>query len=207
MAKIKLNLKDLSVNDLVAKARQIGSALKTNPNFPTPQPTVAQIEAAADDLEASQAAAHAARQDAQMKTSIAHEKTDSLMGLLRQVAGYVESVAGDDETKILSAGMTMKSTATTPSTVFAPTGLSATAGEHEGEIDLSWDRTKGARSYVIERSPDPLTQTSWVHQGVALKSAATINGLTSGARYWFRVAAVSNNGQSGWSDPTVKMAP
>jgi hypothetical protein len=54
---------------------------------------------------------------------------------------------------------------------------------------------------------DPPTPTSWTHAGVATKSRATISGLTSGTRYWFRVAAVNSNGQSGWSDPAAKMAP
>ena len=48
---------------------------------------------------------------------------------------------------------------------------------------------KGAKSYVIERSPDPPTATGWGHASVVLKSSATINGLTAGTRYWFRVAA------------------
>jgi len=85
--------------------------------------------------------------------------------------------------------------------------LSATAGDHEGEVDLAWDGVAGARSYVIEKSADPPTATSWGHGGVATKSRASINGLTPGTRYWFRVAAVGTNGQSGWSDPATRIAP
>ncbi|HEX8162016.1 MAG TPA: fibronectin type III domain-containing protein [Pyrinomonadaceae bacterium] len=40
-----------------------------------------------------------------------------------------------------------------------------------------------------------------------VKSQATIEGLTSGKKYWFRVAAVGPNGQSGWSNPATKLAP
>jgi hypothetical protein len=143
------------------------------------------------------------------KTSILHEKTDALTATLRQAAGYIESVAGDDETKILSAGVHVKSTAASPSAseTVAPAGLSASAGDHEGEIDLIWDKAKGAKSYVLERSPDPPTASSWAHEAVSPKSSATVNGLTSGTRYWFRVAAVTSAGQSGWSDPALKMAP
>jgi fibronectin type III domain protein len=85
--------------------------------------------------------------------------------------------------------------------------LGATAGDHDGEIDLSWDTVDGAKSYVIEQSLDPPTVTSWGHAGVSTKSSAAINGLTSGTRYWFRVAAVNANGTSGWSDPATKIAP
>ena len=33
------------------------------------------------------------------------------------------------------------------------------------------------------------------------------SGLTSGTRYWFRVAAAGASGQGGWSDPATKIAP
>jgi hypothetical protein len=36
---------------------------------------------------------------------------------------------------------------------------------------------------------------------------ATLEGLDSGARYWFRVAAVTSSGQGPWSNPVAKIAP
>jgi fibronectin type III domain protein len=209
MAKVRLGINSLSVPELIARARQIGKALTGNDHFANAQPMVAQITAAADELEAAHADAQAARQAAMTKTSILHEKSDALTGVLRQAAGYIESVAGDDETKILSAGVHIKSTTGSASTsdMVAPTGLSASAGDHEGEIDLIWDKVKGAKSYVLERSPDPSSATSWAHEAVTTKSSATVSGLVSGTRYWFRVAAVISAGQSGWSDPVIKMAP
>ncbi|MFL6212480.1 MAG: fibronectin type III domain-containing protein [Blastocatellia bacterium] len=42
---------------------------------------------------------------------------------------------------------------------------------------------------------------------VVVTSSAVASGLTRGAKHWFRVAAVSSNGQSGWSDPATKIAP
>lgn len=89
----------------------------------------------------------------------------------------------------------------------APQALAATAGDHDGAIDLSWEPVADAKSYVEEKSPDPPTPTSWLHAGVSTKSKMTISGLTSGTRYWFRVAAVGTSGQSGWGDPATKIAP
>ena len=80
-----------------------------------------------------------------------------------------------------------------------PIALGATDVDQDGEIDLSWDTVKGAKS--LERSPDPPTAT-WVHETVSLKSSATVGGLASGTRYWFRVAAVMSSGQNGWNDPS-----
>lgn len=209
MSKVKLNIRNLSATELVARARQISAALTGNAHFVDAGPVVTQISAAADEVEAAHASAQIAKQAAMTKTSILHEKTDVLTGVLRQAGGYIESIAGDDETKILSAGVNVKSTtaSSSASETTAPTGLSASAGDHEGEIDLIWDKVKGGRSYVLERSPDPLTATSWAHEAVTTKSSATVSGLVSGNRYWFRVAAVTSAGQSGWSGPTTKMAP
>ena len=103
--------------------------------------------------------------------------------------------------------MALAGTGGTTPVATAPTALSVTEGDHAAELDLSYDRVSGAKSYVIEQSPDPPTATSWVHATVSTKSSVTISGLVSGTRYWFRVAAVTSAGQTGWSDPATKIAP
>ena len=208
MAKIRLNLAGLSIPEKLAKARQNVTALTGNTNFPTPSPALANITTAANELEAAGAEVQAARQTAKEKTSILNQKEDALDQLLTQLAAYVESVAGSNEQLILSAGMDMRASAVVSTTAPAqPQGLTATAGDRDGEIDLSWDTVSNAKSYIIEQSPDPVTPTSWAHASVSTRSSQTMSGLTSGTRYWFRVAAVNINGQSGWSDPAMKIAP
>lgn len=209
MAKVKLNLRSLSPTEKTAKARQIVASLTGNPDFTTPFPPLTQITTSADALDDAFAEVQAAKQTVLTKSSILRERNDALDGQLRQLASYVESISGDDETKILSAGVGIKNVVSsgigTPLT--APTGLSAAEGDHDGEIDLNWDKVKNAKSYVIERSVDPPTATSWTYEATSSKSSATVVGLTSGTRYWFRVAAVLAAGQTGWSDPSTKIAP
>jgi phosphodiesterase/alkaline phosphatase D-like protein len=131
---------------------------------------------------------------------------EELGGVLSQLASHVESVAGGDEKMIMSAGMNVRSAPTT-SDLDAPESLTPTMGDRDGEVDLQWDKVNRARSYVIERSPDPPTATSWSHAATSTKSQVTVDGLTSGTKYWFRVAAVGANGQSPWSNPVSKVAP
>ena len=208
MAKIRLNLNSLTVPQKLAKAQQIVSSLTGNASFPTPAPGLANITSAINELDSAAAAVQTARQTAKEKTSAQNEKEATLDQLLTQLASYVESVAGSDEQKILSAGMDMRAPAVpTNAPPEQPQALTPTAGDHDGEIDLSWDTVSGAKSYIIEQSADPVTPTTWTHKGVSTKSSYTAKGLTSGTRYWFRVAAVNNNGQSGWSDPAMKIAP
>lgn len=209
MAKTRLNLSSLTIPEKIAKAEQIVTGMTTNlARFHTPSPTLAAITAAANDLKTASDEVLAVRQLAKEKTVVQNQKEDALDQLLTQCAGYVESVAGNDEQLILSVGMDVRAAAVVNTAPPAqPQALTATAGDRDGEIDLSWDSVDTARSYVIEKSPDPSTSTTWTHAGVCTRSTFTLQGLTSGTRYWFRVGAVNNNGQSGWSDPAIKMAP
>jgi len=207
MAKVKLNLRNLSIPEKAAKARQIVAAMTGNINFPTPQPALTQITTAVDELDAAYADQQAAKQTAITRTNILNEKSEMLDGLLRQAASYVESISGTNEKQILSAGFSIRSAASALLDPVAPAALDASAGNHDGEIVLTWEKVKGAKSYVIERNSDPPVATSWTHAGVSLKSSAKVNNLVSGTRYWFRVAAVTSGGQSGWSDPATKIAP
>ncbi len=208
MARIKLSLNRLSLSEKIAKARQIVASITGNSSFPTPSPALVLVTTAIDEAETAGAEAQQARQTAKEKTSVQNQKEDALVKIITKLAAYVESVAGDDEQIILSAGMDTRERGivSTESTT-QPLALSVSAGDHDGELDLSWDKVAGAKSYVIEKSGDPPTATGWIHAGVSTKSTFTVSGLTSGTRYWFRVAAVNTNGQSGWSDPATKIAP
>jgi len=208
MARIKLSLNRLSLSEKIAKARQIAASITGNASFPTPSPTLVLVTTAIDEAETAGAEAQQARQTAKEKTSVQNQKEDALVKIITKLAAYVESVAGDDEQIILSAGMDTRERGTVSTeTATQPHALFVSAGDHDGELDLSWDKVAGAKSYVIEKSGDPPTATGWTHSGVSTKSTFTVSGLTSGTRYWFRVAAVNTNGQSGWSDPATKIAP
>jgi hypothetical protein len=127
--------------------------------------------------------------------------------MMSQCASYVESVAGNDETLIMSAGMDTRAPASASTIPDTPSAQIATVGDRDGELDLSWDPVPGTRSYVIQQSPDPPSATAWTHAATSTRSSTTINGLTPGTRYWFRVSAIGASGQSGWSDPATKIAP
>ena len=205
--KIKLKLNRLTIPEKITRAQQIVTAMTGNADFTSPQPPLTNVTTAINALDTAYATAQAARQEAKTRTIEQNQREEELDGVLSQLASHVESIAGDDETTIRSAGMDVRSAPTPTSDLDAPESLTATSGDRDGEVDLQWDKVNRARSYVIERSPDPPTATSWSHAAAATKSQATIDGLTSGTKYWFRVAAVGANGQSPWSNPAPKVAP
>ena len=207
MPKVKLNFKDLSIPEKIARARQIIAAMTGNPNFPSPQPPLAQVTASIDQLETAHTAAQAARQEAKARTTVVNDKEAEFDRAFSALAAHVESVSGGDEGKIQSAAMDVRAPGAPGGLPDTPEALNATQGDMDGEIDLSWDKVEGVRSYVIEKSADPPTATSWAHAAVSTRSQVTVDGLTSGTKYWFRVAAVKPRGQSGWSNPAAKIAP
>lgn len=207
MPRIKLNLRNLSIPDKVQKGRQIVTAMTNNTNFPNAHPPLPTVTDALATLEKSYASVQVAKADVKAKASAqddANVKVDQILG---QLAAYVESIAGNDEKIITSAGLTTKATRSAPIFLSPPQGLSATAGDHEGVIELSWKKVPHAKSYTIQMSPDPPTPESWAHAAIATASTATIENLMSGKRFWFRVAAIGSMGQSGWSEPATKIAP
>ena len=171
-------------------------------------PPLTTLTTASAEAEAAFAEAQQARQIAKQKTSNQNQKEDNLVRMIAQTVAYVESVAGDNQKMIFSAGMDTRGKRTVATdTPAQPQALAASAGDRDGEVDLSWRTVTGAKSYVIEKSDDPPTSTSWTHAGVCTRSVFTVKGLASGTRYWFRVNAVNANGQSGSSDPAMKIAP
>ena len=87
-------------------------------------------------------------------------------------------------------------------------GLTASAGDADGEIDLHWNSIRrGLQNYRIELSEDPAGQTGWRFAANSRKSSATLDGLTSGKRYWFRVTAEGAAGPGPASNAATKVAP
>lgn len=207
MARIRLNLKKLSVTDKIAKGRQIVTAMTNNASFPNPNPSLPDVTAALDGLTQAFAQVQAARSEVTTRVATQDNAEAKVDQALTQLASYVESIAGRDETLISSAGMETKASPSAPTMPSVPQALSANAGEHEGEINLVWKAVLNARSYTIEASIDPATPASWTHAGIATSASKVIANLTSGKRYWFRVAAVGAGGQSGWSEQATKVVP
>lgn len=208
MAKrIKLGLRQLSVPELISRAQQITGAMTGNAKFTTPNPTIASVTGATTALQTAHNEANAARMESKNKTIVQNEQEDKLVALLTQLSSYVENISNGDEAVITSAGMDVQAPPASLGEVRIPSSFTSTTGDSDGEIDLSWNSVAGAQSYVVERSLAAPPAANWEHQTTTTKSKITADKLSSGTRYWFRVAAVGTKGQSGWSDISTRVAP
>lgn len=208
MAKAVLGLHQLSITDKIQKIRQIITKLTGNAAFPTPTPALASVTTAVDKLETDYNDAQGKRQTAQAATNIQNQSETAVDKLMAALAGYVDSVAQGDDAKIMSAGLDTKAASVKLGKPSQAQSLSATAGDMDGEVDLNWQPMKGAASYVVESSTtgNVANPADWKSAWTGTKSKATIDKLTSGTRYWFRVAAIGSAGQGPWSDPATAFA-
>ena len=86
-----------------------------------------------------------------------------------------------------------------------PANSTATGGDLEGPVDLSWDALRhGVQTYIAQQAASPTGPWTQCYAGKA--SSCTVTGLTSSTQYWFQVCAIGAAGPSAWSDPATKRA-
>jgi hypothetical protein len=207
MAKVKLNLNNLPDAQVIQQANEIKTAMTANATFATPTPTLTVVGTAITTAQAALTAADNGQTTAKQLTATKDAAIAALRTMMMQLATYVELTANGDETKIMSAGMSVRAARTPSATPDLVASLAITAGDNAGELDLQWDPVAGAKSYEIHVSADPVTATSWVAQPSATKSKTAVSGLTSGAKMWARVRAVGPGGVGAWSDVATKFVP
>lgn len=206
MKRISLFLRKMTILVKVAFGRQTVTAMTDNLNFPEPDPTLDKLSEVCTRLETAYNDAESARQIAKEKTAIQNQVEDEFDETINKMANYVETTSGGDEAKILSANMTPKSKGVRNDELpDIPQHLSVTLSDMENEMDLMWDPVDGASSYNIFMSTDGEDPTKWNFVKSSTGSMTKITGLTTGQRYWFRVAALNTNGQGAYSETVSKV--
>jgi hypothetical protein len=206
MSKVKLELSKKNTAEKTALGNKVVTNMTGNKNFPTPNPTVDALKTATANVAVASDDVEAARKTVQVKLSILSQQESIFDGVITQMGTYVDNISNGDEAVILSSGMDVqkeKSAASLPDKI---TSVNATSGDNAGEIDLSWDKSYNAKSYVVETAVNATT-LDWKHTLISTKSKAELTGLTTGTAYQIRVAAVGSVGQGPWSDPVLKVAP
>jgi hypothetical protein len=141
----------------------------------------------------------------QLTTLRAAEKSQA--AALRHEAtkyGHMAVVAADnDVAKAQAFGMEQAaSKAPKVTELLAPAGLHITPFAN-GKVVVECDAVKGASRYLLERSFDPPTDSSWSTVTGGTSRRRTVKGLPPGQKMWFRMAAVTASGQSPWSAPQL----
>ena len=206
MAKVKMGTSKLTVPQKIQFVRAVIIEMTGNPNFVTPAPTLAAVGTAATSLETGYGEALAARMAAKAKTAAMEAADDALDVLVSQLANYVQNTSGGQAAKIESSGFGVCQIPAPPiGPLSAPTDIVVTPNEAAGTMNMDWQPVRGANSYTIERAVDAPV-LAWTPVLATTKSKAVVNTMTSGTRYWLRVAAIGTAGQGPWSNAIAKFA-
>lgn len=209
MAKIKLGLFRLNVEQKLTLGGNIKTAMTDNANFPSPNPALPAYGLLITTLGEKHAAVVALQ--SQIKTAMTERDVAELAfdAGTTQLASYVDNIAQGRVAVIESAGMGVKANAVPVGPLPQVQNLAITAGDSEGQVELQWDPVHGAKGYEIQISSDPNVATGWQLVASCSGSRWSLEGLTSGQKVWLRVRAKAPKKANfgAWSDPATKIVP
>jgi hypothetical protein len=187
------------VSALVTYAQTIVKRMTANPSFPNPIPPLAAVMAAIGELQIAEQGALTRIKGAVV---LRNEKRTALVGVLHQLAAYIQAVADADTTNaasiIESAGVTVRKTPTRRARAFT-----AKPGAVSGVVKVVAQVTSRRASYEWEYSTDG--GKTWLTAPPTLQAKTTIAGLESGSTAQFRYRSVTRAGVGDWSQPVSLM--
>jgi hypothetical protein len=190
-----LGLPEHRTPEFLTRARAIVAAMTGNPNFPSPDPPLATVEAAIAALEAAEVRTLSRTVGTVPERDYARQQ---LHDLLRTLCSYVQKVA-DGHTEgaaaiVESAGMHVKRSGARPPRVFA-----ASRGAVSGSVKLVAPSAGKYASYEWAISYDG--GKTWELLPPTKQSTAIVTGLRAMTPVHFRYRAVTPKGPTDWSDP------
>ena len=198
--KVLLDFVLFSVTDKVTFFRGIILKLTSNPAFPSPDPTLAELKAAVDSFElAILAAQDGGRTFVSSRND--HDKATTL--LFRHSAHYVEKMSNNDETKILSSGFNP----THQPVAHEKAELTVRDGKKSGSVHLDGKSHSKGAAYIWQKSlkENPTLDSDWETITTTTQSSYYLEGLTPATYVKFRFAVVTPTGITDFCAPVTKL--
>jgi hypothetical protein len=188
----------MTVEKLLGKTDFVLNEITNNVDyFPDPNPPLADVRAAATELNSANLAA---RNMDKVAISYRNEKKDELVALLRKLGIYVNLRADSNRTIALSSGFNIRKDSQPSPSITGVEVPVITAGLNEGELDAKVKTVAGARMYqYFISTDDSLPVSGWMSYS-STRRKFSFTGLDSATRYYVRVAAIGINNQMVYSD-------
>lgn len=200
-AKVSLAFARASDMELDNFAQGVINRITGNATYPTPPVTIANLQTAKNDFTMKVAAAHAG---GPADTAAKNNSRQTLIGMLRQIAMYVQINCSDDMALLLTSGFEAQSTNRASVTLDRPQGLVLKNGS-SGQLVASVSKVKNTNMYE-GRAKGPTGD--WLPSVFTGDSQhISFDGLTAGTMYTVQVRSLGGaTGQSDWSDPSSHMS-
>ena len=189
---VVLGLYDKTISQKIAISGSMVSAVANSAEyFPNPAPSLSAITKAIEELRTAYANSRDGSREA---IAIMYTKVFNLEIELIDLGNYVLSIANRSneigKTIILAAGMQVKNQRNGSNRIFNVTNTNM-----DGRVKLQ-TKGEGRAGYVWQHAID---EEDWITSNITVKATTTINNLTQGKRYYFRVAVVNKDRQGPWS--------
>jgi hypothetical protein len=201
-----LNWQNLSVAQEISKASSIVVAMTNNENFPTPNPTLADVSDAIGELQNAQQQVDA-NGGGKVFITARDSIRQALRALMSQLVAYVNNIANGDAAIILSAALELKKPAVRKGKLGATDYINV-KGIADSEVKVNWGTVDGAATYHVQMSND-VSPLAWQEfaGNLVTDTKAEVSDLPSGEKLWFRVIAVNSAGEGAPSNPAMVRVP
>jgi hypothetical protein len=199
--KVSLGFARLSDGDLDTFAQGVIDSMTGNAAYPSPPATMAALQTAKNDFSSKVAAAQIGGPP---DTAAKRNSRQTLEGMLRQVASYVQMSCGDDMATLLSSGFQAQNFNNAQTPLTQPVSLAVKNGS-SGQLIARVDPVKNTSMYEGRIKGDDGAWSPSIFTGDS--QHIIFAGLTPGKTYTVQVRALGGStGQSDWSDPSSHMA-
>jgi hypothetical protein len=182
--------KVLRDSDTITQAYRVVEKMENNPIFPDPPPALAETKKVLPQLQSALGDARGRDVEA---VALKNKLKAEVIALLTVLADYVTVTCKGDRLNLLSSGFPISgATSTQIDQVISPLEVEIGA---PGQASTSIMRLRGARIYMHQYTTEPPTSETVWHSEVTKFPYYTFSGLTSMAKYWFRVEAITAAGE------------
>lgn len=189
--RLALSFKETNDSSLVMVGFRVHSGMTGNEYFPDPGMLI--IELLELTTQFNSAVADAGLGDRE-KISIKNDTRALLIKKLKKVGEFVQDHAKGAETPLLSSGFPIIKPLDEIH-LKDPRDFKILPGPNPGEIIMKVRGVKGAKSYIFQWTPAPVTPESIWETAYDTRCKRVISGLPLGINYCFRMAAVGSHNQ------------
>jgi hypothetical protein len=202
-----LNLPDANPQKIATELRAYAQKLTSHAvEVPDPDPTPAELTAAAQLIDDKKALSDAKDQDAKAATGVTLAAGQAGKNLLTMLVAWGEKNVTDPAKAALV--FTIKKTATPTTEIAQVLGLALTFGDSPGRLDAHWEPVDKSRSYEIQIRYPAQPNADWIHFKTLSGSSAKLKDLLSAQVVQIRVRAIGPKGLEGpWCDFAEHLVP
>jgi hypothetical protein len=197
--KLSLNFKETKDADLNTLAYAVATRMTNNEHFPDPGLLIIELFEIRNQFH--DALIQAKSRDLE-KVAYKNNVRALLIQKLKQVGEFVLTHTTDSHAQLQLASTGFDLVSSEEEIILkSPKDFKIMPGPNPGEMILKVRRVRGARSYLYQWTPAPLTSESVWQSMADTRCKKVIKGLPLGVNYCFRMAAIGSRNQIVYTQP------